>query len=75
MDFLEGIVTYNRKNYLFQVIDQIIRLTQYPYRLIIVDNGSTDKSGVFINGIIDKIVEEQIKEGKISETSKKIAKK
>jgi len=36
------ILTYQRKYYLFQVIDQIIRMTKHPYRLIVVDNGSTD---------------------------------
>jgi len=36
------LVTYERRNYLFQTIDQIIRYTEYPYRLIVVDNGSID---------------------------------
>ena len=55
------LLTYYRKYYLFQVIDEIIRRTNYPYRLIVVDNGSTDGTRDWIldwykKGIIWKYV-------------------
>jgi len=55
------IITYERKYYLFQTIDQIIRDTKYPYRLIVVDNGSTDGTREWIkeqhkNGLIWKYI-------------------
>ena len=56
----------------FQEIPARVTLNEY---IEIAKFYSTNKSGVFINGIIDKIVEMLIKEGKISETDKKIEKK
>ncbi len=55
----------------FQEIPARVTLNEY---IEIAKHYSTNKSGVFINGIIDKIVEELIKEGKISDTAKKISK-
>lgn len=36
------ILAYNRFKYLQQTIEALIRHTRYPYRLIIIDNASTD---------------------------------
>ena len=36
------ILTYNRLRYLQQTVQTLIQRTKYPYRLIIVDNASTD---------------------------------
>jgi len=52
----------------FQEIPARVTLNEY---IEIAKHYSTNKSGVFINGIIDKIVEELVKEGRISETAKK----
>jgi len=55
----------------FQEIPPRVTLNEY---IEIAKHYSTAKSGVFINGIIDKIVEELIKEGKVMETDKKVSK-
>lgn len=55
----------------FQKIPPRVTLNEY---IEIAKHYSTAKSGVFINGIIDKIVEELIKEGKVTETDKKVSK-
>jgi len=36
------LLTYQRLKFLKETIDEIEKRTQYPYRLIVVDNGSTD---------------------------------
>lgn len=36
------VVTYNRINYIKSFIEFLYLSTQYPFRLIVVDNGSTD---------------------------------
>jgi N utilization substance protein B len=55
----------------FREIPARVTLNEY---IEIAKHYSTSKSGVFINGIIDKIVEQMIKEGKITDTEKKAAK-
>lgn len=55
----------------FQEIPPRVTLNEY---IEIAKHYSTAKSGVFINGIIDKIVEELIKKGKVTETDKKVSK-
>ena len=67
------ILTYQRKYYLFQVIDQILRMTKHPYRLIVVDNGSTDGTRDWIKkwhkaGIVWKYIFKE--NGPISEAFK-----
>jgi N utilization substance protein B len=52
----------------FQEIPARVTLNEY---IEIAKHYSTGKSGVFINGIIDKIVEQMIKEGKIVDAEKK----
>lgn len=49
------IVTYHRKPFLMEMIDEIVKYTKYPYRLIVVDNGSRDGTREWI--------EEQYKKG------------
>lgn len=36
------LLVYNRLNYLQQTIQALIQYTEYPYRLIVIDNNSTD---------------------------------
>lgn len=51
------ILTYQRLYFLKEVIDEIKNRTIYPYRLIVVDNGSTDGTREWI--------QEMYKQGKI----------
>ena len=51
------ILTFQRKYYLKEVLDEIEARTSYPYRLIIIDNGSTDGTR--------QLIEEMHRRGKI----------
>lgn len=46
MKLLVSVMTYNRGNYLLNCVHSIRRNFQFPYELIIVDDGSTDQATV-----------------------------
>jgi|GEM_PF-4015518 len=48
------ILTYNRKFYLENMIDSIVKYTVYPYRLIIADNGSEIETLEYIESLKQK---------------------
>ena len=43
------ILNYNGKNFLEPCIESIVRETHTPYEIIVVDNNSPDKSGIFFS--------------------------
>lgn len=45
------IPTYNQKSYLKSCIDSIVDHTDLPYEIIVVDNGSTDGTGAYLQEI------------------------
>ena len=55
------LVTYNRLAFTKQTLKSILDRTKFPFRLIVVDNASTDGSGSFLltekaKGNIDELV-------------------
>lgn len=45
------IAVWNLKKYTENCIESIIKNTDYPYRLIVVDNGSEDKTRLYLEGL------------------------
>jgi glycosyltransferase involved in cell wall biosynthesis len=61
-------LTFNRENYIKRSIESIIKQTYTNFEFIIVDNGSTDKSGIIADhySILDKRIRvKHIKRGNI----------
>jgi len=47
--------TWNKKEYLQQMIEAVVKNTQWPYELIIVDNGSNDGTKKYLDNLDLKI--------------------
>lgn len=54
-------VTYNRLNLTKQTLDNLFNVTDYPFRLIIVDNGSLDETLNYLNDFLSKVKNELFK--------------
>ena len=48
------VITYQRLNFLRVLLDELVNNTKYPYRLIIIDNGSTDGTREWIEKMFEK---------------------
>lgn len=62
------IVNYNTLNYLKVCLDSIIKNTRYPFRIIVVDNGSTDGSLNYLENLQKSL-------GQLNSTNNPLSKK
>ena len=52
MKYIAVVVTYNRKNYLKVALDKLLAQTTLPYKIVLVDNHSTDGTKDFIKAYL-----------------------
>ncbi len=50
-------ITYNRLSYTKKAVEAILKNTDYPYKLFIFDNGSTDGTTDYLKGLDSKNIE------------------
>lgn len=66
-------VTYNRLNLTQRMLDSLFKTTQHPFRLIFIDNGSTDGTQDFLRNLSSPNTFCQSKDVFLNETNKGIA--
>ena len=60
------IVTHNQLEYTRQCLDSLQRLTDEPYELIVVDNGSTDGTVEYLRALAGRAADRQRRESRLS---------